>query len=167
MTVPAPDGHPALTADVLDLLRRRGLTVATAESLTGGLVSSLLCEIPGASDVHLGGVVSYATAVKHRLLQVPPGPVISEGTARSMAAGVARLLRADCAVATTGVAGPARQEGHPAGTVCVAALVPGAVASRTLHLPGDRQQVRTRAALAGIALLGELLRGPDGADETG
>ena len=163
----APDEHPALTADVLDLLRRRGLTVATAESLTGGLVSSLLCEVPGASDVHLGGVVSYATAVKHRLLQVPPGPVISESTARSMATGVSRLVRADCAVATTGVAGPARQEGRPVGTVCVAALVPGTIASRPLHLPGDRGQVRTRAAMAGLALLGELLRHPRGARGSG
>lgn len=150
-------GHPQLTAAVVDLLRQRALTLATAESVTGGLVSSLICEIPGASDVHLGGVVSYATRVKHRVLQVPPGPVVSEGTARSMAAGVARLLRADCAVATTGVAGPARQEGRPAGTVCVAALVTGELVTRTLHLPGNRQQVRRGAAVAVIALLGQLL----------
>lgn len=149
--------HPRLTAAVLDLLRERALTVATAESVTGGLLSSLICEIPGASDVHLGGVVSYATRVKHQVLQVPPGPVVSEGTARAMACGVARLLGADCALATTGVAGPARQEGHPAGTVCVAALVTGDLVSRTLHLPGDRQQVRRAAAVAAISLLGRLL----------
>ena len=89
--------------------------------------------------------------------------MVSEGTARAMARGVSRLLGADCAVATTGVAGPALQEGRPAGTVCLAALCPGGrpgapdVLSRTLHLAGGRQEVRRAAALAGIALLRELL----------
>lgn len=157
--IPAHE-HPADTAQLLARLRADGLTLATAESLTGGLVSALICDIPGASDVFVGAVVSYATRVKHDVLDVPQGPVISETTAAAMARGVAALLGTDCAVATTGVAGPDRQEGRPAGTVCLAALTPRRVSTTTLHLAGDRARVRRDAALAGLALLERTLDAP-------
>ncbi len=143
---------------VLDLLRERGLSLATAESLTGGMVSSRLCDIPGASDVFVGGVVSYAAAVKHELLEVSEGPVVSEAAAREMAVGVRRLLGTDVAVAATGVAGPASSEGHPPGTVCMAVVVGdpadgGAIESLEVRLPGRRRQVREFTV---ISLLGML-----------
>lgn len=155
--MPGAHRHPDDTAALLARLRADGLTLATAESLTGGLVSALVCDIPGASDVFVGAVVSYATRVKHDLLAVPEGPVISEATAAAMARGVAGLLGTACAIATTGVAGPDRQEDQPAGTVCLAALTPDQVVTSTVHLPGDRGQVRWEAAAAGLGLLNRLL----------
>ncbi len=143
---------------VIDLLRERGLTLATAESLTGGMVGSRLCDVAGASDVYLGGVISYATAVKNELLEVPPGPVISEDAARAMASGARRLLGSDVAVATTGVAGPDPAEGHPPGTVCMACVIGdpadgGTVESLRLRLPGRRRQVREFTVISALGLL--------------
>ena len=112
-------------AMVLAELRRRRETVATAESLTGGLLGSLLTAVPGASASYVGGVISYATRLKETLVGVAPdtlatlGPVASR-TAAEMAAGVARRCEADWGVATTGVAGPDPQDGHPVGEVYVA-----------------------------------------------
>lgn len=145
---------------VLDMLRTRGLTLATAESLTGGMVGSRLCDIPGASDVYVGGVISYASAVKHTLLAVPEGPVVSEDAALAMASGVRELLGTDVAVAATGVAGPEPCEGHPPGTVCMAVAVGdpsagGSVESLEVRLPGRRRQVREFTV---ITLLGMLRR---------
>ena len=109
---------------MLDLLRERGLTLALAESLTGGLVASRLTAIPGASDVFRGGVVSYASEVKFDLLEVSPGPVVNEPAAIEMAEGVQRLLGADIGLSLTGVAGPTEQDGVPVGTVCIAVALP-------------------------------------------
>jgi len=143
---------------VLDMLRERGLTLAAAESLTGGMVGSKLTSVPGASDVFVGGVVSYASKVKYDLLGVPRGPVVSEAAAVAMAAGARRVLGADVGIAATGVAGPAEQEGRPAGTVCLAVVVGdadagGSVASSELRLPGRRNQVREFAVLSLLGLL--------------
>lgn len=143
---------------VLELLRQRGLTLATAESLTGGMVGSRLCDVPGASEVYLGGVVSYAAAVKHELLGVPEGPVVTEAAARAMAAGVRSLLGADVAVAATGVAGPAEQEGRPPGTVCLGVVLGdpeagGVVDSMEVRLPGRRTQVRQFTVITLLGLL--------------
>ena len=111
---------------LLKALRERGETLAVAESLTGGLVAAALTDIPGASDVVRGGVVSYATDLKADLLAVDAdllaagGPVQVE-VAAQMAVGVARVCGATWGLATTGVAGPGPADGHPAGTVFVAA----------------------------------------------
>jgi nicotinamide-nucleotide amidase len=141
----------------LDLLRRRGLTLAVAESLTGGLVGARLTAIPGASDVFVGGVTSYASAVKFDLLGVDPGPVVSEEAARQMADGVRRLLGADVAIATTGVAGPDTQEGQEVGPVCLGVAVGDDVTSLRLRLPGQRNMVRELAVISVLAALRQRL----------
>lgn len=152
---------------VLDLLRERGMTLAVAESLTGGMIGSRICDVPGASDVFVGGVVSYASAVKFDLLDVPEGPVVSEEAARAMAAGVRRALGTDVGIAATGVAGPGEQEGRPAGTVCLAVVVGdpdagGAVDSLEVRLPGRRRQVREFSVITLLGLLRRRLLELDG-----
>lgn len=109
-----------LAASIAELVDSAGLKVAVAESLTGGMVASTLAEAPGSSTWFRGAVVAYASEVKHELLNVPPGPVVSADAAASMAAGVRGLLRADIAVGLTGAGGPSGQDGQPPGTVFLA-----------------------------------------------
>lgn len=148
---------------VLALCRARGLTVATAESCTGGLVAARLTSIPGASDVFLGSVVAYADAVKERELGVPAeilrrhGAVSAE-TAEAMAAGVRDRLGADAALAVTGIAGPGGGTAEkPVGLVHLHALTPEAGRGIDFTYPADRESVRRRAAVAGLHLLRRLL----------
>ena len=138
---------------VLDALAAAGLSVAVAESLTGGLVAARLTEHAGASEVVRGGVVSYASAVKFELLGVPEGPVVTEDAARAMAEGVATRLGADVGLATTGVAGPADAEGLPPGTVCLAVWIDGSADAITVRFPGDRTQVRQFSVISLLDLL--------------
>ena len=138
---------------VLDLLRERGLSLAAAESLTGGLVGARLTAVPGASDVFRGAVVSYANEVKFDMLGVPPGPVVSSDAARAMALGVRQRLGADVGIATTGVAGPAEQEGHPPGTVFLGLAYRGHTEALRVRLPGDRRRVREYAVISVLNLL--------------
>ena len=148
---------------VLDLLRERGLSLAVAESVTGGLVGARLTAVPGASDVFRGAVVSYASEVKFDLLDVPKGRVVSTDAAKAMALGVRERLGADVGIATTGVAGPAEQEGHPPGTVFLglahdsAWLAPSSLGERAealrVRLPGDRHRVREYAVISVLNLL--------------
>ena len=130
------------------MLLDRGLTVAVAESLTGGLVASRMVGIPGASDWFRGGVVAYDGEVKVDLLGVPDGPVVSEAAAMAMADGVRRLLHADVGLSTTGVAGPTEQEGHPAGTVWLGLALGERVDAVHVRLPGDRDRVRQMAVIS-------------------
>ena len=138
---------------VLDLLRERGLSLAVAESLTGGLVGTRLTAVPGASDVFRGAVVSYASEVKFDLLGVPQGPVVSNEAARAMALGVRERLGAAVGIATTGVAGPAEQEGHPPGTVFLGLAYGDHAEALRVRLPGDRDRVREYAAITVLNLL--------------
>lgn len=138
---------------VLDLLRRRGWTLGLAESVTGGLVSGRLTEVPGASEVLRGGVVSYASEVKFDVLDVPRGPVVSEAAAIAMAEGARRVLGADVGMALTGVAGPAEQDGRPPGTLCVAIVDPVGRISTMLRLPGQRRQMRELAVISALDYL--------------
>ena len=123
------------------------MTLAIAESLTGGQVASSLVEVPGASRVLVGAVVAYATRTKAQVLGVDAahlertGPV-DRDVALQMAHGVRRLLGADLGLATTGVAGPGPADGHPAGTVHIAVVAPWGQRHRELHLSGDRSQIR-------------------------
>jgi nicotinamide-nucleotide amidase len=142
----------------LGLCRERGLTLATAESLTGGLIASRLTAVPGASDVFRGSVVSYASEVKVDVLGVPPGPVISEEAACAMALGACRVLGADVSVAVTGVAGPSPQEGQPVGTVWMATCVGGEAAAIPMRLPGDRERVRQFSTISVLNLLRQRLQ---------
>jgi nicotinamide-nucleotide amidase len=151
-----------LAAEVLQLLQEAGWTVATAESLTGGLVAAALTDIPGASASFRGGIVSYATDLKARLLGVEDemlaehGPVYAP-VAAAMAAGVRQRLQATVGVATTGVAGPDPQDGCPPGTVHIAVSLADDTIVRTIALAGDRNEVR-RLTVEGVLglLLGRL-----------
>lgn len=138
---------------VLDLLRDRGLSLGVAESLTGGLMGARFTSVPGASDVFRGAIVSYASDVKYSLLGVPEGPVVSEDAARAMAQGARRVLHADVALATTGVAGPAEQEGQPVGTVFLGLAMDGVCRAQRVQLPGDRQRIRQYAVISAVNML--------------
>ena len=138
---------------VLDMLRTKRLTLGLAESVTGGLVAARLTEVPGASDVLRGSVVSYASEVKHQVLDVPEGPVVSEQAALAMARGAAKVLGSDVAMALTGVAGPDEQDGMPVGTLCVAITWPDGELARTFRLPGQRQQMRQFSVINSLDLL--------------
>ena len=136
------------------LLRRRSLTLAVAESLTGGLVASRLVNVDGASQWFRGGVVSYATDVKRELLGVPDGPVVTAEAAAAMARGVRIALQSDVGLALTGVAGPEPDEGVEVGTVFVGlAISNGAPTSVRLQLPGDRRRVREYATISALDLV--------------
>ena len=132
------------------MLEERGRTLAVAESLTGGLLASRLVAVPGASAWFRGGIVSYASDVKHDLLEVPPGPVVSEAAAVAMADAVRRRLGADVGVSTTGVAGPTEQDGQPAGTVWLGLALGEEVDAVRIHLPGDRERVRQMAVISAL-----------------
>ena len=140
----------------------RGVTLAIAESLTGGQVASSLVEVPGASRVLVGAVVAYATRIKAQVLGVDAahlertGPV-DRDVALQMARGVRRLLGADLGLATTGVAGPGPADTHPAGTVHIAVVAPWGEAHRELHLSGGRSHVRYDAVLSVLGLAVEFL----------
>ena len=138
---------------VLDLLRGQGLSLAVAESLTGGLVGTRLTAVPGSSDVFRGAVVSYASDVKFSLLGVPEGPVVSNDAAKAMALGVRKRLGADVGIATTGVAGPAEQEGHSPGTVFLGLAYGDHLEGLQVCLPGDRRRVREYAVISVLNLL--------------
>ena len=144
---------------VLKLCRQKGETLATAESLTGGMVAAKLASVPGASDVFKGGIVSYAPEVKYAMLGVPEGPVVSVAAAEQMALGACEALDATCAVATTGVAGPDPLEGHPPGTVCIATAINGKVESMKAELPFAREQVQQFTTLTALNNLRRRLEG--------
>jgi len=145
------------------LLRAGGHTVATAESLTGGRLAARLTDTPGASETYLGGVVTYATALKESLLGVPAEVVERQGVvsaecAEAMASGVKALTGASYALATTGVAGPDSQEGKPAGTVYVGIAAAGLVTSTRLELTGSRVEIQTETCERALGELEALLR---------
>ena len=155
------------THALIEKMVRRSLTVAVAESLTGGLLVAELIRIPGASRVVRGGVVAYATDLKASLLGVDNeilsarGPVDPE-VAIQMAHGVRHRLgegpdAAAWGVSTTGVAGPGSQDGHPAGTVFLGFASKDGAVSRRLHLDGDRDSVRQQTAAAAIRFMLETL----------
>lgn len=144
---------------VIELLRSRGITLGVAESVTGGLVAGRLTNIPGASDVFRGAVVSYSSDVKFDLLGVPRGPVVSEAVAIAMAQGVRKVLGSDVGLALTGVAGPGEQDGKPVGTLCVGLVLPdGTTQANTLQLPGARNQMRELAVISALDVLRRALR---------
>jgi nicotinamide-nucleotide amidase len=149
---------------VLDLCRERGLTLATAESCTGGLVAARLTAIPGSSDVFRGAVVSYANGVKEDALGVPAAILerhgaVSAEAAEAMAHGARERLGADVAVAVTGVAGPGGgSEEKPVGLVFVHAAGPDGDEARRSELPGDREMIRGRATAAALHLVRRLLQ---------
>ena len=151
-----------LAQSLVARLTQADLTIAAAESLTGGLVCSALVDVPGASAVLRGSVTAYATELKAQVLGVDAARLASVGpvdaqVAQEMADGAAQLLGADVAVATTGVAGPGPADGHEAGTVYIAAIAPWGSVWRLLELEGQRSQVRTQTVHQVLVLALELL----------
>lgn len=154
------------------LLRERELTVACAESLTGGSLGVRLSEAAGASDYFRGSAVTYTAAAKIRVLGVRretiEGPgVVSEECAREMAEGALRIYASDVALALTGVAGPEAHDGKPPGTVCVALVAEGVEESRTFRAPGDRAMVRRWSEQAALDMLRRYLSGLPGPTDLG
>ena len=149
-----------LAEKVSELARSSGRTVAVAESLTGGMVASSLSAAPRASEWFRGSLVAYSSDVKHEVLRVPEGPVVSAEAAGAMAREVRRLLRADVAVALTGAGGPSEQDGREPGTVFLAVDVDGGHRVQRVQLPGDDPvEICAGAARAALELLvGELER---------
>ena len=148
--------------DLIALCTSRGLTIGTAESLTAGLVASKLAEVPGASAVLRGGVVAYATDIKHSVLGLTESlleHVVSEAVVTQMAISATRVLGTDIGLATTGVAGPDPLDGQPPGSFWLAVhhAPSHTTVTKYVQVQGDRGQVRDLAASSVIALGCELL----------
>jgi nicotinamide-nucleotide amidase len=144
---------------VRTLVERRS-TLATAESVTGGLCALALVEVPDSGQVMLGSVVAYASAEKRRILGVGDVPVISAACAQQMATGVMGLFASACALAFTGVAGPAEQEGQPVGMVFITAAAGRHQHTREFRFGGGPGDVRRQAVDAGASMLFGLLTSP-------
>jgi nicotinamide-nucleotide amidase len=148
---------------VLELCRARGLTLATAESCTGGMVAERLTSIAGSSDVFVGGIVAYANEVKAAQLGVPESVLemhgaVSAETAEAMAAGARERLRAGVAVSVTGIAGPGGGTPEkPVGLVHLPASSPDGEQALRLEMPGDRETIRRRSTVAALHLVVRLL----------
>lgn len=141
-------------------LQAQGLTVATCESLTGGMICAALVDVPGASRVVRGGLITYQTDTKSLLAGVDAGliethGVVSAEVARAMAAGARDALHADIAVSATGMASPGDINDPPAGTVFVGLASAAGVQAVELHLTGDRQAVRQQTVDTAIKLIGQ------------
>ncbi|HEY4418001.1 MAG TPA: CinA family protein [Pseudonocardia sp.] len=147
-----------LAGEVSELAREYELSIAVAESLTGGMVASALAAAEAASQWFRGSLVAYSSEVKHEVLGVPPGPVVSGEAAAAMARGVRRLLGADVAVAVTGAGGPDPQDGQEPGTVVVGVDDGTDVQVHELHLDGDPQEISTTAAETTLRALLEAVR---------
>lgn len=157
---------PTTPAALIDRLVAAGASLATAESLTGGLLGAAFTGVPGSSAVYRGGIIAYATDLKAALLDVDAGLLAARGpvdaeVALAMAAGARRRCAASYGLASTGVAGPTPQDGAPVGLVYVAVAGPAGTRVRELHLSGSRAQVRAGAVQAALDLLAEVLERAD------
>jgi competence/damage-inducible protein CinA-like protein len=153
------EGESDLAALVLEELRARGLHLAVAESCTGGLLGARLTEIPGSSNVFVGGVIAYDNAVKVELLDVPAALLaehgaVSEPVAGAMAEGAARRLGTPASLSITGIAGPGGgTAAKPVGTVWIGCSLSGSVETRRILFPGTRYEIRSRAGQAALLML--------------
>ncbi|MET1036274.1 MAG: nicotinamide-nucleotide amidohydrolase family protein [Arthrobacter sp.] len=158
-----PAEEPSLARRTVEAAAARSVTVATAESLTAGLVAAALADVPGSSAVLRGGVVSYHNDVKSGLLAVDPALLATSGSvdaevARQMAVGARSACGSDLAVSTTGVAGPAAHDGQDVGTVFIGYAGPAGSGAERLDLTGDRQAIRAASRDAALARLLALVR---------
>ncbi len=141
---------------LLQELEAHGLTISTAESCTGGNIAHLLTSVPGSSKVFNGGVVAYSNEVKERVLGVNAETLTRHGAVsipvvEEMVTGACKALGSDCAIATSGIAGPSgATDGKPVGTVCIAIKTPAEIFSFTHHFPGDRQRIIIRASMTAM-----------------
>ena len=158
------DGDP-IEAVIGAALRRDKATVATAESCTGGMVAQLITAVPGASDYFHHGVITYTEAAKHDLLGVPESVfaehgVVSEECARAMADGAKARSKATYAISVTGIAGPGGgTDDKPVGLVYIGLAGPKETVVRRINWPGQREQIRSIAAMVGLDLLRRALQG--------
>ena len=163
-----PGAAPVPAAEVLAAAGRAGKTIATAESLTAGMVCAELGSVSGASAVLQGGVVAYQNGIKHSVLGVPADLLAEAGSvdgrvAEHMAAGARRVLAADVGVSTTGAAGPQAHDGKPVGTVFVGIATSEGTFHREFLFTGDRTAIRTAACREALNMLAvELDRGRAG-----
>lgn len=157
-TNPPPGGEPVIPAEnlVIERLNSTGWTIAVAESLTGGALSARLCACPGTEGSMLGGLVSYDTSAKRRLLGVE-GPVISGSAAVQMAVAVRDRFGTEVGLSLTGVAGPERQEDQPVGTVFVGWSTPEGDGCRQLSCAGAPDQIRRESAEHALRVLVDAL----------
>ncbi|WP_427016999.1 CinA family protein [Pseudarthrobacter sp. P1] len=149
---------PTLVADAV----AAHLTVATAESLTGGMVAATLVQAAGASGMLLGGVIAYQNHIKTDILGVDPARLLSHGAvdaqvAVQMAEGICRLTGARVGISTTGVAGPEPHGGKPVGNVYIGVALDGAAQAYEYHFAGDRAHVRQQACDEALALLDQVV----------
>jgi PncC family amidohydrolase len=148
-----------------DILRQRGLTLAVAESCTGGLIAHRITNVPGSSDYFIGGVVAYAYEAKVKLLGVSWNTLDSYGavsreTVLEMAGGAWRSMGTDIAVSVSGIAGPGGGlPNKPVGTVWVGLAASDGAWARLFHFPGDREQNKAAASEAALIMLLEYLQG--------
>ena len=142
-----------------EIAQAKKLRIGAAESLTGGAVTSALAMGPAAADWFQGGIVAYRPEVKFDLLGVEPGPLVTDTCAAQMATGAAEALEAHAVVSTTGVGGPAPEEGHPPGTVHFGVWVNGELSCHRLEIEGDDpKRIVEVATTEALGLLLEALR---------
>lgn len=148
-----------IAPDLLDALRQAGLRIATAESCTGGNIAHHLTLVAGCSDVYMGGAVTYSNEAKADILGVDPAVIeaegaVSEPVVRAMAEGACRRFYTQCAVATSGIAGPSGgTDDKPVGTVWTAVVTPRGTFSELYHLAGPRSEIIDKATLLVLRLL--------------
>ena len=149
---------------LLDLLNKKSLSIVTAESCTGGLISKLLTDIPGSSKVFNGSVVAYSNDIKINILKIPESVLLKHGavsqeTAELMAKNVAELFNANCSIATTGIAGPqGGSKEKPVGTICFAFYINKELFTETVFFEGNREHIRNKTALYAINRFVSLLK---------
>ena len=152
-----------LLEDTGFLLKKKGWTISVAESCTGGLIGSLLTSVAGSSDYFAGGIIAYSNEVKKNLLSVSPQTLdefgaVSEETVREMNRGVKELLKTDVGISVSGIAGPTGgSKNKPVGTIVLGVDIPRKIITNILHLKGDRNKIRERAATEALKTLKNLL----------
>lgn len=148
-----------IAPDLIDMLRDKGLKLSTAESCTGGNIAHHLTLVAGCSDVYNGGAVTYSNDAKASILGVPANIIkekgaVSEEVVRAMSEGACKAFATDCAVATSGIAGPGGgTDEKPVGTVWTAVTTPNGTHSELYHLAGPRSEIIDKATLLVLRLL--------------
>jgi PncC family amidohydrolase len=151
-----------ITTQIVKVMKRRGITLSTAESITGGGVASAITDVAGSSAIFLGSIVTYSDASKTKFLGIPKriltkSTAVSEVVAREMAESVRRQFGSDFAISTTGVAGPGKAYGQKAGTVWVAIASKRETITIELALTGERNAIRGATIESALACLSRIL----------
>lgn len=151
-----------LPSTIVKVMKKRGITLATAESITGGGLASAITDVPGSSAIFLGGIVSYSDQAKVKFLGIPKrvltkSTAVSEVVARQMAESARREFGSDFAISTTGVAGPGKAYGQKAGTVWIAIASKSETITIELALSGDRDSIRKSTIESALACLSRIL----------